>query len=230
MLGAANFEGGPLLHIASGNLGFQIEHHLFPDLPSNRYAEIAVKVRALCDKYDLPYTTGPLHRQYGQALRTIIKLSVPNSWTSTRPAGAADPVDRPQPQDRRRAADPEVRARRLVARGRGGAGMTVVTQLFAWGDSLDDLVGARVTQCALSRICGGCGRPLGRPIAFVGTATEVGRNAFHAPPLHLVLRAATWSPGEGTGSWSRPPASSSSGRAARTSTGDRRSSRTRCIT
>ncbi len=63
--------------------------------------------------------------------------------------------------------------------------MTVATQLFAWGDSLDDLVGARVTQCALSRICGGCGRPLGRPIAFVGTTAEVGRNAFHAPPLHL---------------------------------------------
>ena len=63
--------------------------------------------------------------------------------------------------------------------------MTVVTRLFAWGDSLDDLGGARVTQCALSRVCGGCGRPLGRPIAFVGTPTEVGRNAFHAPPLHV---------------------------------------------
>ena len=63
--------------------------------------------------------------------------------------------------------------------------MTVTMQLFAWGDSLDDLVGARVIQCALSRVCGSCGRPLGRPIAFVGTPTEVGRNAFHAPPLHL---------------------------------------------
>jgi len=63
--------------------------------------------------------------------------------------------------------------------------MTVATQLFAWGDSLDDLVGARVTQCALSRICGACGRPLGRPVAFVGTPSEVGRNAFHAPPLHV---------------------------------------------
>ena len=63
--------------------------------------------------------------------------------------------------------------------------MTMVTRLFAWGDSLDDLVGARVTQCALSRICGGCGRPLGRPVAFVGPAIEVGRNAFHAPPLHV---------------------------------------------
>ena len=48
ILGSANFEGGPLLHIMSGNLGFQIEHHLFPDLPSNRYAEISEKVQALC--------------------------------------------------------------------------------------------------------------------------------------------------------------------------------------
>ena len=61
----------------------------------------------------------------------------------------------------------------------------ISTRPFAWGDSLDDLVGARVTQCALSRICGSCGRPLGRPIAFVGTPTEAGRNAFHAPPLHV---------------------------------------------
>jgi len=30
-----------------------------------------------------------------------------------------------------------------------------------------------------------CGRPLGRPIAFVGSVEEVGRNAFHLPPLHV---------------------------------------------
>jgi linoleoyl-CoA desaturase len=82
VLGAANFEGGPLLHVMSGNLGFQIEHHLFPDLPSNRYREISLRVRKLCEDYGIPYTTGPLHRQYGQALRTIWKLSLPNSWTS----------------------------------------------------------------------------------------------------------------------------------------------------
>ncbi|HSE54381.1 MAG TPA: acyl-CoA desaturase [Nocardioidaceae bacterium] len=82
VLGAANFEGGPLLHVMSGNLGYQIEHHLFPDLPSNRYREISLRVRKLCEDYGIPYTTGPLHRQYGQALRTIWKLSVPNSWTS----------------------------------------------------------------------------------------------------------------------------------------------------
>jgi NADPH-dependent stearoyl-CoA 9-desaturase len=58
--GTANFDAGPLLAFASGNLCYQIEHHLFPDLPSNRYAEIATRVRALYDKFDLPYTTGSL--------------------------------------------------------------------------------------------------------------------------------------------------------------------------
>ncbi|GAA3803019.1 hypothetical protein [Nocardioides panacisoli] len=59
---------------------------------------------------------------------------------------------------------------------------------FAWdpapGGGLGDLVGRRVTQCALSRICGVCAESLGRPVVFVGTPTEIGRNAFHAPPLH----------------------------------------------
>jgi hypothetical protein len=63
--------------------------------------------------------------------------------------------------------------------------MIVTETPFAWGESLSGLVGKRVTQCALSRICGGCGRSLGRPIAFLGTEAEVGRNAFHGPPMHV---------------------------------------------
>ncbi len=57
-----------------------------------------------------------------------------------------------------------------------------MSALFAWDEGA--LVRRTVTQCALSRVCGGCGTSLGRPIAFVGTADEVARNAFHAPPLH----------------------------------------------
>ena len=38
LLGAANFNAGPMLAFSSGNLCYQIEHHLFPDLPSNRLA------------------------------------------------------------------------------------------------------------------------------------------------------------------------------------------------
>src|SRR3954452_14439962 len=109
ILGAANFRGGPLLHILSGNLVFQIEHHLFPDLPSNRYAEISERVQELCAKYDIPYTTGPLYRQYGQALRTIIKLSLPNRMPSgAQPSPRSCPETPEKPvRDRKRKSDEE---------------------------------------------------------------------------------------------------------------------------
>ena len=80
MLGSANFEGGWLLRFMSGNLCHQIEHHLYPDLPSNRLHEISVRVREVCDKYDLPYTTGSFLMQYGKTWRTIAKLSLPNKY------------------------------------------------------------------------------------------------------------------------------------------------------
>ena len=51
--------------------------------------------------------------------------------------------------------------------------------------SARDLDGRRVTQCALSRVCGVCGASLGRPIAFLGSRAEADRNAFHFPPSHL---------------------------------------------
>jgi fatty acid desaturase len=80
MLGSANFRAGPVLAFLSGNLCYQIEHHLYPDLPSNRYAEIAQRVQAVCATYDLPYTTGPLARQYLLTLRTIFKLALPDRF------------------------------------------------------------------------------------------------------------------------------------------------------
>lgn len=43
----------------------------------------------------------------------------------------------------------------------------------------------RVTQCALSRVCGVCGASLGRPLALLGSEAERDRNAFHFPPSHL---------------------------------------------
>jgi fatty acid desaturase len=80
MLGSANFTAGRAMAFMSGNLCYQIEHHLFPDIPSSRYPEISVQVRELCDKYDLPYTTGSLGKQYLLAFRTIHKLALPDRY------------------------------------------------------------------------------------------------------------------------------------------------------
>jgi linoleoyl-CoA desaturase len=87
MLGSANLDGSPFFHLMTGNLSFQIEHHLFPDLPSNRYAEIATEVRALCAEYGLPYTTGRLPIQYLQVVRKLVRLALPPKHV--RPADLA---------------------------------------------------------------------------------------------------------------------------------------------
>ncbi len=83
MLGSANISGSAAMHFMTGNLSFQIEHHLFPDLPSNRYQEIAPKVQEVFERYGLTYTAGPLPKQVGSAWAKIIRLSLPNDFLST---------------------------------------------------------------------------------------------------------------------------------------------------
>ncbi|ORV96438.1 fatty acid desaturase family protein [Mycobacterium kyorinense] len=77
ILGSANLTGGKLFHVLSGNLSHQIEHHLFPDMPARRYAEIAPEVREICRRYGIPYNSGPLHKQFATVVRKIVKLALP---------------------------------------------------------------------------------------------------------------------------------------------------------
>ncbi|OZM70251.1 acyl-CoA desaturase [Amycolatopsis antarctica] len=93
ILGSANISGGTLFHVLSGNLSHQIEHHLFPDIPARRYPQIAGEVRAICEKYGLPYNTGPLHRQLGQVAKKLIKLALPWNGAPREPK-APRTVDR----------------------------------------------------------------------------------------------------------------------------------------
>jgi linoleoyl-CoA desaturase len=85
LLGAANIEGSAFFHVASGNLGYQVEHHLYPDMPSTRYGEIAPKVRDVCKRYGLPYNSGPFWKQWGSVQRTIIRLAFPGGKPRPKP-------------------------------------------------------------------------------------------------------------------------------------------------
>ncbi len=77
LLGSANLTGGKLFHVLTGNLSHQIEHHLLPDLPAHRYEDISVEVREICERYGIPYNTGPLQKQFGSVLRKIVRLGLP---------------------------------------------------------------------------------------------------------------------------------------------------------
>ena len=72
MLGSANFEGGPALRFMSGNLCHQIEHHLYPDLPSNRLHEISFRVGR-------------------SATSTTCRIRRARSWCSTARRGGPSP-------------------------------------------------------------------------------------------------------------------------------------------
>jgi NADPH-dependent stearoyl-CoA 9-desaturase len=78
ILGSANLTGGKLFHLLSGNLSFQIEHHLFPDIPAFRHAEIATEVQEICERYGIPYNKGPLPKQFATVVRKIVKLALPS--------------------------------------------------------------------------------------------------------------------------------------------------------
>jgi fatty acid desaturase len=77
LLGSCNLEGTRLFHIMSGSLSFQIEHHLFPDLPSRRYPELAPQVRAVCERHGLPYSSGRLGPQWLSVAGKVLRLSLP---------------------------------------------------------------------------------------------------------------------------------------------------------
>jgi len=83
LLGSCNITGGPLFDLWTGNLSHQIEHHLFPDMPSNRYREVAPRIRALCTRYDLPYNTASLGRQFGSTVGKILVLTLPRRTPAT---------------------------------------------------------------------------------------------------------------------------------------------------
>ena len=89
LLGAANLTGSPAFHLLTGNLSYQIEHHLFPDLPAHRLKEMAPEVRAICERYGLPYNSGSLGEQFGSVVRKIVRLALP--WTN----GTEAPVPPP---------------------------------------------------------------------------------------------------------------------------------------
>lgn len=92
LLGSANITGGRIFHIMSGNLSHQIEHHLFPDLPARRYPEIAEEVREICERYDLAYNTGPLHRQLWGVFKKICKYALPDRKRSAADGAETAPA------------------------------------------------------------------------------------------------------------------------------------------
>lgn len=77
VIGSGNLTGPNLLHVLTGNLSYHIEHHLFPDIPANRYAEISVEVKEACARFGIPYNEGSMPRQFGSVVKKLVRLALP---------------------------------------------------------------------------------------------------------------------------------------------------------
>ncbi|MBK8973285.1 MAG: acyl-CoA desaturase [Hahellaceae bacterium] len=84
---SVNFRGNRWMSMLWGHLNYQIEHHLFPDIPAHRYPQMAIEVQALCQQYDLPYKSNPNWRTaIRNYLRVFWHYSFPQAHEKTLPA------------------------------------------------------------------------------------------------------------------------------------------------
>jgi linoleoyl-CoA desaturase len=77
VLGTCNIRDSTRFHLWTENLSHEIEHHLYPDLPSNRYSQIAPRIKTLCARHGVPHNTASLGEQFCSAQGKILRLSLP---------------------------------------------------------------------------------------------------------------------------------------------------------
>ena len=85
LIGAANIEGSALFHVISGNLGYQVEHHLYPDMPSTRYGEIAPQRARDLRALRAALQHRPVPQAVGMVQRTILRLAFPGGKVRPKP-------------------------------------------------------------------------------------------------------------------------------------------------
>jgi fatty acid desaturase len=69
ILGSTNFTtGSDPVDFTHGWLNYQIEHHLWPDIPLSRYQMAQPKVKAICKKHGIPYCQEPILKRLWKTL------------------------------------------------------------------------------------------------------------------------------------------------------------------
>src|SRR6185437_13717249 len=77
VLTSRNVRGGHLINVLLGGLNYQIEHHLFPSMPSVNLARAKPIVRDFCVCTGVPYTETSLVHSYRLALRHLHEAGAP---------------------------------------------------------------------------------------------------------------------------------------------------------
>jgi fatty acid desaturase len=77
VLTSRNVRGGWLTDFALGGLNYQIEHHLFPNMPRANLRHAQAHVHAFCTERGIPYSQTSAFGSYGQVLRHLHRMGAP---------------------------------------------------------------------------------------------------------------------------------------------------------
>ncbi|MFG1992443.1 fatty acid desaturase family protein [Actinoplanes sp. NPDC048988] len=77
VLTSRNVRGGWFVDVALGGLNYQIEHHLFPAMPSANLRKVQPIVQRYCAEIGVPYEQTGLIESYRQALRHLHEVGAP---------------------------------------------------------------------------------------------------------------------------------------------------------
>jgi fatty acid desaturase len=77
VLTSRNVRGSRLVDFLLGGLNYQIEHHLFPNMPRPNLRHAQPRVRAFCQEHDLPYSEATMFGSYAEAIRHLRSVGAP---------------------------------------------------------------------------------------------------------------------------------------------------------
>jgi fatty acid desaturase len=92
IVSSANYStGSDLLDFSQMWLNYQIEHHIWPDLPMLRYREVQPRVKALCEKYDIPYVQENIFKRLDRMLKVVMGDTSMRKVNNLQAASATSP-------------------------------------------------------------------------------------------------------------------------------------------
>ncbi len=89
VLTSRNISGPLLIRVGMGGLNYQIEHHLFPSMPSVNLRRARPIVRAYCSELGVPYTETSLLRSWAIVVQYLNRVGLRHADPFDCPAAAA---------------------------------------------------------------------------------------------------------------------------------------------
>jgi hypothetical protein len=112
IVGSVDYTGGTAWSdFLQGYLNYQIEHHVWADLPMLKYRQAQPELEALCARHGVPYVREPLGRRFGKLVAILVgDATTPVLDTAPPSQDAAPRPTPPGPGERARHLAPEATA------------------------------------------------------------------------------------------------------------------------